>query len=57
MVVGGDSSSNGREFESRHRILDGHFSHLFVAKIVICVGEDKNKRKRGRGWSIFKKIR
>ena len=22
-------------FESQHRILDGHFSHLFVAKIVM----------------------
>ena len=30
VVVGGDSSSKGREFESRHRILDGH---LFAVKL------------------------
>ena len=35
MVMGGDSCSEGRGFESRHRILDGHFSHLFVVKIVM----------------------
>ena len=28
VVIGGDSCSKGREFESWHRILDGHFSHL-----------------------------
>ena len=33
VVMGGDSYSNGREFESRHRVLDGHFSHLFVVKL------------------------
>ena len=37
MVMGGHSCSKGREFESQHRILDGHFSHLFVVKIVMCV--------------------
>ena len=25
VVMGGDSHSRGREFESQHRILDGHF--------------------------------
>ena len=34
VVKGGDSKSEGCGFESRHRILDGHFSHLFVVKIV-----------------------
>ena len=34
MVKGGDSCSKGCELESRHRILDGHFSHLFVVKNV-----------------------
>ena len=32
VVIGGDSCSEGREFESQHRILDGHFFiyfHLF----------------------------
>ena len=43
MVMGGDSCSKGHEFESCHYILDGHFSHLFVVKIVMSVGKDKNK--------------
>ena len=33
--MGGDSCSEGRGFESQHHILNGHFSHLFVVKIVI----------------------
>ena len=37
VVMGGDSCSKGCEFKSRHRILDGHFSHLFVVKIVMLV--------------------
>ena len=36
-VMGGDSCSKGREFESWHHKLDEHFSHLFVVKIVMCV--------------------
>ena len=27
--------SEGHGFKSQHRILDGHFSHLFVVKIVM----------------------
>ena len=45
MVMGGDSCSKGCEFESQHSILDEHFSHLFVVKIVMCVRRDENKRK------------
>ena len=52
VVIGGDSCSNGRESESRHRILDGHFSHLLVVRIVMIVCKDKNKLKRGRVWHI-----
>ena len=37
VVMGGDSSFKGREFESRHGILDGQFSQLVVVKIVLCV--------------------
>ena len=33
VVMGGDSCSKGREFESRMDI----FSHLFVVKILMCV--------------------
>ena len=37
VVMGGDSCSKGCGFKSQHRILDGHFSHLFVVKIVMFV--------------------
>ena len=37
VVMGGNSCSRGREFESWHRILDGHFHIYFFVKIVICV--------------------
>ena len=37
VVKGGDSYSKGRGFKSKHRKLDGHFSHLFVADIVMFV--------------------
>ena len=39
VVMGVDSRSKGRGFESRRRILDGHdiFSHSFVVKIVLFV--------------------
>ena len=48
VVMGGDSCSEGCGFESQHQILehqilDGHFSHLFVIKIVMIVVKDKNK--------------
>ena len=33
VVMGGDSCAKGRGFESRHRILDGQVSYLFVVKI------------------------
>ena len=32
VVMGGDSNSEGRGFESQCRILDGHFSHNFFVK-------------------------
>ena len=54
-VNGRDSCSKGCGFESQHQILDGHFSYLFVVKIVMFVCKDENKRKRSRGLSIFKK--
>ena len=50
MVKGGDSCSKGRDFESLHHILEGHFSHryLFVVKFVMCVFE---KTKIKEKWS------
>ena len=57
MVMGGVSCSEGRGFESRRLILDGHsiFPHIFVVRIVVFVWKDENKWKRGRGWPIFVK--
>ena len=37
MVMGGDSCSKSHVFESHGLIMDGHFSHLFVAKITMFV--------------------
>ena len=37
VVMGRDSRSKGCGFESRHRILDGHFSHIIVVKNVMIV--------------------
>ena len=37
VVMGRDSHSEGCGFKSRHHILDGHFSHIFVVKIVMFV--------------------
>ena len=37
VVMGGDSFSAGCGFESLPLILDGHFSHIFVVKIVMVV--------------------
>ena len=37
VVMGGDSCPKGHEFESQHRILDGHFfSYVFAVKFVMC---------------------
>ena len=45
MVMGGDSRSEGRGFESRHR------------KNLKCLFEKtENKQKRRRGWPIKKNI-
>ena len=55
VVMGGDSCTKGREFKSRHHILDGYFSHLFVVKnIVMRVWKDKNKLKKGRAHFLKK---
>ena len=40
MVMGGDSHSEGRGFESRCHILDGHFFTLICCKIVLMFVEE-----------------
>ena len=41
-VMGGDSCSKCHGFKFQHCILDGLFSHIFVAKLVMFFGKDKN---------------
>ena len=37
--MGRDSQPEGRGFESKYRILEGHFITMFVVKSVILVGK------------------
>ena len=57
MVMGRDSRSKGCGFVSRHHILDGHFSHLFVVKkFNVCLKRPKiNKKEAGVGAFFLKK--
>ena len=56
MVMGGDSRSKGRGFESQHHILDGHFSHIFVVKICnVCLKRPKINVKEAGVGPFFKK--
>ena len=45
MVMGGDSFSEGRGFKSHYYIQEGHFSHVFVVKIIMFVWKDDNHQK------------
>ena len=48
--MGGDSCSEGRGFKSQHCMLGGHFSHIFVVKIVILFEKIKlNEKEAGDG--------
>ena len=51
VVMGGDSCSEGREFESQHRM--DISSHLFVVRIVMFVWRDKNKWKDAEDGPFF----
>ena len=42
-VMRGDSCSEGCRFKSQHQILDGHFSHIFVVKMLMFVWKEENK--------------
>ena len=56
MVMGRDSRSEGRGFESWHRIMDGHFfTYISYKNCIVYLKKTKNKRKRGWGWPIFLK--
>ena len=47
MVMGGDSRSHGRGFESQHCILDVHFSPIFVLKIEMFEKTRINEKEAG----------
>ena len=58
MVIGGDSRSKDRGFESQCRILDGNgiLLHLFVVKIVMLFEKTKiNEKKEARDGPFKKK--
>ena len=47
MVMGRDSHSKGCGFESRHRILDGHFFHICCKNFkYVCLKRPKLNKKR-----------
>ena len=55
MVIGGDTCFEGRGFESRHCILYGHFSHLFVVQLYYLLQKTKiNEKRLGRAHFLKK---
>ena len=50
VVMGRESRSEGRGFESRHWM--DIFSHILTIKLYCLYENTENKRKRGRGWPI-----
>ena len=47
MVMGRDSCSKGREFQSLHHILDGHFFTFICCKNCnVCLKRQKEMKKR-----------
>ena len=51
VAMGGDSSSEGRVFETKHRILDGHF---YI--ILLCLFEKDEKEKKKRVGILWRSI-
>ena len=55
MVMGGDSRSEGCEFESQHHILDGNLCTLICCKNSnVCLKKIENKQKEAED-GLFKK--
>ena len=54
LVMGGDSCFEGWVFESLQHLLDGHFSHLIVVKIVKLVWKTKINGKEAGDGPFFK---
>ena len=57
VVMGRDSHSEGRGFESRHRILDGHFFTYICCKNCndVCLKRPKINEKEAGVGPFFKK--
>ena len=56
VVMGVDSRSKGRGFESQRRILDGHFFTLICCKnCIVCLKRPKINEKEAGVGPIFKK--
>ena len=59
VVMGGDSSSDGRGFGSQHCILDEHFSHAYTIcckNYNVSLKRLKTSKKEARGWPNFKNV-
>ena len=55
MVMGGDSCSEGRGFESQHHILDGHFFTLICCKnCIVCLKGPKRNEREAEVGPFFK---
>ena len=59
VVLGGDSCSECRGFESQHHILHGYFFTYICYKNCndVCFKRPKLDDERGRGWPVFLKKR
>ena len=55
VVMRRGSRSKGCGFESQDRMLDRHFSHIFVIKIVMMFEKTENKQKKAGVGPFFKK--
>ena len=55
VVMGGDSCSKGRGFESRRRILDGHDTLICCETCVVCLKRPKINEGGAEVGPIFKK--
>ena len=53
VVMGGDSYSEGRGFESRHHILDRHFFTFICSKNCNSLFEKTKINKKGPGMAHF----
>ena len=53
VVMGDDSGSKGREFESRCHIQDGNFFALICCQnCIVCLKRLKINEKEARDWTI-----